>query len=748
LGAEGVTAQALDPGLDPALREALAHPLESDALALVGPPGTGKSFALVQRALYAAATRPAGAVLLATPSDAGTAKLRARLPGGAAGIACIPFATLAFEILRESPAPGSAPVEPIDDARAAVLFESAGAELFSLEWAELLSSEIDPEITGLRAPERFADAAFRLIRKLRAALVSPDDFKAFGLRGATAFYGHPPNLASADLLMETPEKYRDSLRVTPAELGRQHEREVDLVKVLTRLYAAYVETLVRAGCLTATDAVYEATMFLRRNENARERARRRFAFAAIDDAQDLTGAQIGLLAAMFGDKLRGVTLAGDESQATRGFATGARGTDALRRATATIAFATQYRSAPEIFRAATLGLNPESRSAMAGDESGVVTCYRAEHPRDEARSITAEVQRLLAGGLEAERIAIVTRNLRCAHPYVDALLARDVPVDVAGAASLYDFPVTQDALAALWSAVDPFRHDYLLRNLEAPWLRLCDASVATLCGDPADPQPLLFELPEDDDDEAPAARWDRKRDLRLGRNVTRGDVDGLLPDDARARLAAFRAARERWEASTRTLGPGALARAILSESVLATLAPGARGRFEAGLVARLIAAIDDFEAREPLGTLDDFLAYAERVADSETDLLELELRDPHAVRVLDVEAAKGDDYDAVFVPGLQAGTWPRYYAPDAFLFTPSAGMIPKENVGDADAIRTAKFTYTMFRSKLREKYCAEERRAFYCAASRARRRLFLSAAGRATRGLSTPEILVELEKQL
>ena len=742
-----MTAQALDPGLDPALREALAHPLESDALALVGPPGTGKSFALVQRALYAAATRPAGAVLLATPSDAGTAKLRARLPGGAADIECIPFPALAFEILRESSTPGRAPVEPIDEARAAVLFESAGAELFSLDWAELLSSEIDPEITGLRAPERFADAAFRLIRKLRAALVSPDDFKVLSFRGATAFYGHPPNLASADLLMETPEKYRDSLRVSAVELGRQHEREVDLVKVLVRLYAAYVETLVRAGCLTATDAVYEATMLLRGNEDARERARRRFAFAAIDDAQDLTGAQIGLLAAMFGDKLHGVTLAGDESQATRGFATGARGADALRRAATRIAFATQYRSAPEILYAAALGLDPQTRSAIPGGNAGVVTSYRAEHLRDEARYVTSEVQRLLAGGFEAERIAIVTRNLRCAHAYIDALLARDVPVDVAGAASLYDFPVTQDALAALWSAVDPFRHDYLLRNLEAPWLRLSDASIAILCGDPADPQPLLFELPEDDD-EAPAARWDRKRDLRLGRNVTRGDVDGLLSDDARARLVAFRAARERWEASARTLGPAALARAILTESVFATLAPGARGRFDAGLVARLIAAIDEFEAREPLAPIDDFLAYAERVADSETDLLELELRDPRAVRVLDVEAAKGDDYDAVFVPGLQAGTWPRYYAPDAFLFTPRAGMIPKENVGDADAVRTAKFTYTMFHSKLRQKYCAEERRAFYCAASRARRRLFLSAAGRATRGLNTPEILVELEARL
>jgi superfamily I DNA/RNA helicase len=71
-------------------------------------------------------------------------------------------------------------------------------------------------------------------------------------------------------------------------------------------------------------------------------------------------------------------------------------------------------------------------------------------------------------------------------------------------------------------------------------------------------------------------------------------------------------------------------------------------------------------------------------------------------------------------------------------------MIPKENVGDAATARTAKLTYVLFRSKIRDKYNTEERHAFYCAASRARTRLYVSASGRATRGVSAPEILEEL----
>ncbi|GAC1313379.1 MAG: hypothetical protein NVSMB21_24530 [Vulcanimicrobiaceae bacterium] len=323
-----------------------------------------------------------------------------------------------------------------------------------------------------------------------------------------------------------------------------------------------------------------------------------------------------------------------------------------------------------------------------------------------------------------------------------------MPVDVGGAGSLYAYPAVADALAALWSAVDPFRHDWLLRALEAPWMRLCDASIATLCGEAAEPQPLLFALPGDEVDEARAGRWDRRRDLRLGRNVTRGDVDLDLGEDARERLGAFRSARERWVAAGRTHALVEHARLVLDESALATLAPGARGRFDAQMIARLRDEIDRVASADPLATLETFLRIAEHTARAEADLLVLEPRDEGAVRVLDPEAAKGDAFDIVFVVDARAGAWPRYYVPDAFLFAPGRGMIPKDNVGDAPTARTAKFTYLWAQMKFREKYNAEERRAFSLAATRARARLYDSPAGRPTRGVAAPEILAELERRL
>jgi superfamily I DNA/RNA helicase len=718
--------------LDERQAAAIAHDA-TESLAIVGPPGSGKTTALIARA-ERIARAGAQTVLLLAPSDAGVARARRATD---ASVTCSTFGDLAFALIGD--------VDAIDDVRASQHFERAGADLFALEWTEF-ADELDPEITGLRAPERFSAAAFRLIRKLRASLIGPDDFKGIGLRGAATFYAQPPNFASADLIMDTGAKYRDSLRASPSELERQRLREIDLVKILARLYASYVESLVAHGCLTPTDAVYEATLLLRAQPDRRASARARYAAALVDDAQDLTAGQLALLAEIFGPSLGGVTLAGDPDQATRGFATGARGGDVFKKVGQTIVLDAQHRCDPDIERIARRVLDPTGPPpSLASRDDETVALYRADSMRDEARYVTAEVEALLRAGTPPERIAVISRTLGCAQTFVNALLARNVPVDLAGAASLYEFPPVLDALAALWSAVDPFRHDFLLRSLEAPWMRLCDASIATLCAEATDPQPLLFEVP-DDVPETGERRWDRRRNLRLGRNVTRGDVDADLPDDARERLSAFRRARTRWEELGRTLDLSSHARTILDESVLATLAPGARGRFDAALVARLLDEIDAFSARETFATLDDFLAYAESVARAEADLLAIAPRDPAGVRILDVEAAKGEEFDAVFLVDARAGGWPRYYVPDAFLFMPNVGMIPKENVGDADAARTAKFTYALHRFKIRDKFIAEERRAFYCAATRARKRLFVSASGRATRGNAAPEILEELQR--
>jgi superfamily I DNA/RNA helicase len=730
--------------LDRTQQAAVEHPLDGGSVAITGAAGTGKSVTLGLRAERArTALRPDEVALVTAPGEQGVARLRETLGETLADqrVVCAPLGDVAFEFLCEHRFEGerSADLELIDDVRAVEIFERAGAELFALEWTEFVSAEVDPEITGMRVPERFAAAAFRLIRKLRIADMSPDDFATAGLRGAASFYARPPNLMSLELLERTPQRYRDSLMVDGAELGRQREREIDLVKILGRLYRTYLSLLVAGGCLTRIDALVEARALLERRPDLRERSRARLRYCFVDDAQDLNEAEVRFLAEVF-PALERVTLAGDSQQRTLGFA-GKRAEGILDRAAHTFALEEQHRSAPGIVATACRILDPKGPPAPNTPE---VVVYRADDGLREAAFVAQRVAEAIATGTQPSEIAIITRSLRCCDAYVAALLERGIAVDPSGEGSLYDFAPIEDALAPLWALADPFRHDWLLRNLEAPWLRLSDATIATLSGEPADAQTLLFDVQSGAEDER-GRRWERHRNLRLGRNVVRGDRDGDLTPQSLERLRAFREARLRWAGLERRLDLDLLARAVFEETVLATGSHDARARFAAAMVQRLVREIERFARRETRAGLLDFLLYAERVAASDDDFLRIEPVDRLAVALLDVEAAKGREFAHVFVVDVRAGAFPRYYAPDAFLFTPTYGMIPKENVGDAaSAARTAKFTYLQHKLDLRTKYNAEERRALYCAAGRARERLTITASGRPTKGVAAPELLEEL----
>jgi superfamily I DNA/RNA helicase len=281
----------------------------------------------------------------------------------------------------------------------------------------------------------------------------------------------------------------------------------------------------------------------------------------------------------------------------------------------------------------------------------------------------------------------------------------------------------------------------MMRTLSGPAFGLSDASVVALCSEPANAQPLLFE----ELDEKAERRWDRKRDIRLGWNVVRGDNDAALSPAALERLSAFRALRERWNAERTRLEFADFAALVFDEGLARAGAPGsARAANQVRNVARLVERISRYTVRYPDATVGDFLTYADQRMASTLEACE-EPQDVRTVRILDITSSLGQEFDHVLVPNVRAGSFPHYYAPDAFLFSPSLGMIAKENVGDATASRTAKFTYYMFRTRTREQYNAEERRAFVYAMRRARKSLFVSASERPTRGRTSPEFLSELQ---
>lgn len=675
-------------------------------VAIVGGSASGKSTELLARARACE-----GKPLVLASSEAPLRAARASLGDGAQ---IQTTGALAISLLRE-------PARIVDDVEAELLFARAAAPLLALEWPEFSDETLDPEVPGLRAPQRFLEAAFRLARKLRDAGVTPEEFLRTSQVGATQFYAHPPNLANPDLLHYTKDTYRDSLDVTNDELQRQFRHESHLARILAKLYGAYAEATQTARLLTPRDAIAEAAAALRADPSEAAAVRERFGGIFVDDAQELNVGELQLLQALCGDDLAGVTLAGDPNGAIGTFR-GARPDRAFALAERRVECGQRYRT------------------------DVPTRVHRASDRADEARWIADDVRRLLREGTSPQQIAIVFRSVSDVRLYEEALLARDVPVQTGGDVNLFLDPRALDALALLWNAYDPFAHDWLLRTLAGSAMALSDATLAALCATPADAQTLLF--PEEEPPSAkPSKRWDVQRDLRLGFNVLRGDVDAQLSDVARERLDRFRALRATWVEAGTALRPSELALLVWRDGLARAGAPqSAKARSQRLVLERLLERMRAFERERPQANLGDFLENALLRADSALEACE-EGEDDASVRLISVEAARGRAFDHVYVAGARPGSFPRWYVPDAFVYSPSLGMIAKENVGDSRAARTAKFTYYMFRAKIRERYNDEDRRAFAYALSRAAKTITVTASERPTRGITAPEFLEELKRR-
>ncbi len=679
-------------------RTAIDAPFDG-CVAIAGAAATGKSTALALRAARARELAPEAEPLTV---DA---------PGELDGYAAALLGSL------------GARATLIDDVEAERIFAECAAPLLALQWDEFAASQLDPEIPSLRSPERFLRSAFRLVRRLRDAAIEPGAFLSTALTGATEFYANPPNLADPALLFGTKSNYHDSLDVTPPELQRQYRRELDLAKTLAKLYERYVEAVESSGRMTGRDAAIAAARRLRDDAPGAAALRERHGYAFVDDAQDLTAAQCALLSAIFGERLAGVTLCGD-----------ARAAIAPLRMTqpeATFAHAQTRVELREVRRA------PH------------VEARRAATPREEAGAIAEAVAAWIAQGTPPERIAVLFRSVRHTAIYENALLDLDVPSVAWGDVNIFTDRRALDALALLWNVHDPFRHNWMLRTLGNPAFGLSDASLAILCGEPADPQRPLFAFDEEFAPTVRASRWDPKRDLRLGWNVVRGERDDALAPDAADRVRRFRRLREGWIAAMESAPFEDLARTVWREGLAREGTPGsARARAQQVVLQRLLGRLGDFVRESEDATIAGVLDYAERRRHSDLESFDPARDDangaPGAVRLLSIDAALGREFDRVVVAGASAGSFPRWYSPDAFLFSPRLGMIPKENVGEARASRTAKFTFYIARSKAAKHYYERERRAFAYALSRARESVLVTASGQPTRGISAPEFLEEV----
>jgi len=290
-------------------------------------------------------------------------------------------------------------------------------------------------------------------------------------------------------------------------------------------------------------------------------------------------------------------------------------------------------------------------------------------------------------------VAVLFRRFTNLETFRRALLRRRIPHLVYKGRGFHGAREVMDLVALLATAVDPDDDLALAAVLRAPFGPLSDDALV-----------LLAER-----------RW------------SLDDASDLAPDDASA-LARLRGLLHALRREVDRLGPAALLEAALAETdYVAACAGGLYGEQAAANVEKLLAVARAAELRGESARA--FLAGLRRLADDEAREAEaavVEERDPHAVRLLTVHAAKGLEFPVVFVPECASPSFTtgadRVLMDSDLLVVKARGADGKRRWGTQGAALGA---------RRRSRELAQMRRLFYVAVTRARD--FLVLSGRAAK---------------
>ena len=402
-----------------------------------------------------------------------------------------------------------------------------------------------------------------------------------------------------------------------------------------RLYADHDRLLAERGALDFGDLVLRAFQLLHERPHVRERAASRFRHVLVDEYQEATFAE-GMLLRLLIEENEQLTVVGSDD----------RFLDELPEATV-VKLERSCRSGRRILDAAAAVLP----GRLTGVGGGRVRFWRPRSERAQAQAVAAEAEQLIAGGVAPERIAVLVRSVKSEGAVIaSALEERAVPARVCGAAAYFQRAEVRDVLAWLRALADPSDSGAVVRALSRPPVELRSVDVARLT--------QLARRRKLDMPSAVAAALEGPQLSEEGR------------DRARVFLRLYRSASNAFEDRR----PDAFVLRLIEriglrrQQVFATHADTAERLRNIAKLSELATA---YMQREPHATARDFTRYLAAVAES--GLREEEATgtpSAPAVQVMTMNAARGLEFDHVFVLGLSAAQMPGPYRPEADAIPP------------------------------------------------------------------------------
>jgi len=399
------------------------------------------------------------------------------------------------------------------------------------------------------------------------------------------------------------------------------------------LYAAYQDRLKTLNACDFGDLLLHMLVIFRTHADVLEQYRQRFRYILVDEYQDTNQAQYEWLK-LLAEPRRNLCCVGDDDQSIYSWR-GAEVANILRferdfPGARIIRLEQNYRSTSHILAAAD-GLIAHNAGRLgktlwtdAGEGEKVRVIGVWDGP-EEARRVGEEIEAHQTRGGSLDDCAILVRAQFQTREFEERFIAIGLAYQIIGGYRFYERAEIRDALAYLRLIHQPADDLAFERIVNQPKRGLGDKALATIhSAARANQQPLLVAA------------------------ATLLDSDEL---QARARnsLGRFVADIARWRTMAGQMPHAELARIVLDESGYTAMLQAEKSAEAAGRLENLAELA---RAMEEYDSLPGFLEHVSLVMENDED------RGRDKVTIMTIHAAKGLEFDTVYLPGWEEGIFP------------------------------------------------------------------------------------------
>ncbi len=411
-----------------------------------------------------------------------------------------------------------------------------------------------------------------------------------------------------------------------------------------QFYTLYQDRLKALNACDFGDLLLHMLNILRSNREVLEQYRNRFKYIMVDEYQDTNQVQY-LWLRLLAQESKNICVVGDDDQSIYSWR-GAEIGNILRfekdfPGAKVIRLEQNYRSTPDILAAASglIGTNSERLGKTLWTEQGGGDKLRVIGVWDgpeEARRVGDEIERLERAknteeGAPLNKVAILVRAQFQTRELEDRFIQIGLAYRIVGGFRFYERAEIRDALAYLRVVAQPSDDLAFERIYNQPKRGLGDKALEKL------------------------HRHARARGIPLSlAAIEIADTDEL-PARARNTFLALMRDMARWRDLSKQASPAELVRTILDESGYTAMLQAERSAEAAGRLenlAELARAMEDYE------TLGDFLEHVSLVMDNDA------ADEAEKVTIMTIHAAKGLEFDNVFLVGWEEGVFPSQRALD------------------------------------------------------------------------------------